>query len=189
LIKKCDFVVLPEKLTGYRVRTDGQNLSLDKRNRARVLFELHCAYKRFFDGVDPDFFIAAFADHLRKKNPSGNVGIEFEKAFLYLKMTEPSIRALGLELLYALLALPEGRKIGASDYDLKIDQLWDLSKMPIYTDSQSMDQAVLEAAELAQRLKSTETELASLRETLRQITSGKLWRLRQKVHTILKGPF
>jgi len=186
LIKRCGFVVLQDKLTGYRVRTDGNNLSLDKRNRARVLFELGFVYKRFFDGVDYAFFKEAFGKHFRRTEPSGAVGLEYEKAFLFLKMQEPCLKAIGLEMLYVLLALPEGREVAASDYDLRIEQLWDLSKMPIYADSQSMESALVDAANVSAKLRDAESELSQLRESMRQITSGRLWRLREKVHRILK---
>lgn len=186
LIKKGEIVTLQEKLVGYRVRLDGQNLSLQ--NRARVLFELHRVYRSFFDDVDPELFKAAFGKHFRKPEPQGSLGLEFEKAFLYLKMKEPCIRVLGLELLYLLMAADEGRALALSDYGLKINDLWQLARTPVYADSLSMEEAVLSADELNGRLKEAEAELAALRQTMRQITSGKLWKLREKMHTILR-PF
>lgn len=186
LVKETEFVVVPEKLVAYRVRSDGQNLSLDTRNRARVLFELHLVYRRFFERVDPSFFKQAFAQHFRKADQSNELGLEFEKAFLYLKMEEPSIRALGIELLYSLLSLPAARGIAEADYNLKIADLWDISKTAIYADSQSMEASALDGLETAQRLKDCESELERLRESMRQITSGKLWKLREKVYDIFK---
>ena len=186
LVKTTSLLVLPEKLVGYRIRCDGQNLSLDTRNRARVLFELHCVYRRFFDDVDPEFFTGSFKHHFRKPKPTGSIGLEFEKAFLYLKMHEPSIRVLGLELLYKLFALPEARALAASDYDLRIEQLWDLSRMPVYADSRSMDEAVLSAADLLQQLRNAENERDNLRHTIGRITRSRLWKLRERVQTVLK---
>lgn len=186
LIKQTSFVVLPEKLVAYRVRCDGMNLSLDTRNRSRVLFELHSAYKKFFDDVEPEFFRKALGKHFRKPDQSNPVGLEFEKAFLFLKMQEPSIRALGLEMLYELLSSEAGREVAGRDYDLKIADIWDLSKMPIYADSQALDGSALETEQLLRKIKETESELSSLRESMRQITSGKLWKLREKVYGILK---
>jgi hypothetical protein len=188
LIKKCSFLTLPDKLVGYRVRLDSHNLSLDKRNRARILFELNRVYREFFEGVDPELFKRAFAGHFRKAEPSGSLGLEFEKAFLLLKMHEPSIRVLGLELLYTLFKAPGGRAMAESDYNLKLPDLWEMARSPVFADSQSLDEAVLSAADQAGRLKEAEDELTRLRETIRQITSGKLWKLREKVQIIFKGP-
>lgn len=186
LIKKGSFVIVPEKLVFYRVRLDGHNLSLDVSNRARVLFELHLAYKTFFDDVDMEFFRSAFASHLRNKDFAAEA-FDFEKAFLYMKMSEPSIKALGLEFLYSILSSEAGREIAARDYGMKIADIWNLSKSPIYADSQSFDGALAEAENMSERLRATEAELSQLRESMRQVTSGKLWRLREKVYGIFKG--
>lgn len=186
LIKKGSFVVLPEKLVFYRVRTDGHNLSLDKSNRARVLFELHLAYENFFDDVDIEFFRSAFADHLRNRNFAPDA-FDFEKAFLYMKMSEPSIKALGIEMLYSILSTESGREIGLSHYGLKIADIWNFSKIPVYADSQSAESSVAFLEDALERLRVSEQELAQMRESMRKITSGKLWKLREKVYGILRG--
>jgi glycosyltransferase involved in cell wall biosynthesis len=186
LIKKSNLVILPEKLVYYRVRMDGHNLSLDKSNRARVLFELHLAYRKFFEDVDIAFFKSAFSEHLKNKDFAPDA-FEFEKAFLYLKMSEPSIKALGIEMLYSLLSAEKARAIAARNYNLKIADLWNISKAPIYADSQSLEGATAYADQVTEKLRNTEAELMRLRESMRQITSGKLWKLREKVYGFLRG--
>lgn len=187
LIKKFDFVVLPEKLVGYRVRLDGQNLSLDKSNRSRVLFELNWTYRKFFENVDRELFKDAFGKHFRNKNAGCLLACKFEQAFLYLEMQEPAIRELGLELLYKLLASKNGREMAQRDYGTPIAELWNIARMPVYADSLSMEESVSRAAVTEKRLKDVEAELASLQEGLRKITSGKLWKLRERVYEILRG--
>lgn len=189
LIKSCNFHIMPAKLVDYRVRLDGQNLSLDKSNRARVLFELHYVYERFFDNVDADFFKEAFGSHFRKAETSCQLALEFEKAFLYLKMREPAIYSLGLEKLSALLSDEEGRSLALNDYGIKIVDLWQMSKAPVFVDSEVQESLVAgtELLELSQQLAQVRKELSSTRESLGLITSGRLWRLREKVLRLV-GP-
>lgn len=187
LVQKTSFVTLPDPLVYYRVRLDGQNLSLDQRNRARVLFELNRVYRHFFDNVDIAFFQEAFEQHLKYKDVTPDT-LEFEKAFLFLKKQEPSIKVLGVEMIYDLMSTPTGRETAEKHYGMKITDIWNLSKFPVFADSQSMESALLETQQLADRLKATESELSSLRESMRQITSGKLWKLREKIYDILKRP-
>ncbi|MBX9690250.1 MAG: glycosyltransferase [Candidatus Obscuribacterales bacterium] len=184
LVKKSSFLVLPQQLVGYRIRMDGQNLSLDSSNRARVLFELNCVYRNFFENVDPAFFRDAFANHLRKADFSGEIGMQFEQAFLFLKMQEPSIRVLGVELLYRLMNFEEGRRIAERDYAFRITDLWSLCKVPFYADSQSVDAAVLDYSDMALRLKESEAELDRLRRTMDELSNSKFWKLKSKIADI-----
>ncbi len=186
LIQKTEFEVLPEKLIGYRVRVDGSNVSLNTGNRSRILLELSIAYKRFFEGVDSEFFRKAFAKRLRNPEFSGELALEFEKAFLYLQMSEPAIRFLGLEKLYELMGIEEGRVIAHRDYNLSMADVWNYALSPVYADLASFKESEQDIVDLCNKLKSAERELARTRETMRQITSGKFWKLREKVYEMLK---
>ena len=188
LTQKVEFAIVQEKLLGYRVRVDGSNLSLSTKNRSRVLLELSVVYRRFFEDVDIEFFREAFRIHLRNPEFKGQIAFEFEKAFLYLKMEEPSIRAIGLERLYALMSDKESRALGEKEYKLKMPDVWGMALSPVYADATAMEESGKNYLELSQQLKSSQAELASMKETLRQITSGKLWKLREKLYDILKKP-
>lgn len=185
LVKKHELLVLSEKLVKYRVRTDGHNLSLDVRNRSRVLFELAVVYKDFFKAVDPDFFNEAFGPCL-KQPARDEISLQFESAFLFLKMGEPSVHCLGLELLYELMAYSENRTYALKSYGLKVTDLWELSKALIYTDSRAMEETLLQAGETAERLKASQIELSEIRRTMSAITSSRFWKLREKIYSMIK---
>lgn len=188
LVQKAEFTTVPEKLIGYRVRLDGSNVSLNSSNRSRVLMELNIVYRRFFDGVDMEFFREAFRAHLRNPDFRDELAMEFEKAFLYLKMGEPAIRGIGMERLYELMSSSEGRNLAAREYNLKMPDIWTMALSPVYADASALDESSKNYLDTLEQLKATQAELAGIKETMRQITSGKLWKLREKVYDILKKP-
>lgn len=182
LIKKCNFLIQPEKLVGYRVRNDGLNLSLDERNKARVQFELELVYRRFFEELEHSFFLDSFREHFRFSGSMDEAHVQFEQAFLYLKMGEPAIKKLGVEKLYSLMSSTKGRSLAKSAYGLELMDLWELAKTPIFMDSatsQSNDQ-------LRDRVRVLENECDFAQKTIAELSSGKLWELRHKMHSILR---
>ena len=213
LIKKTDFSILPEKLVGYRVRGDGQNLSMDQRNANRVHFELNLVYRHFFEDLDPALFVQSFAKQfkgsnlLEEKKASQSTGLQssaslsisdihfnFEQAFLFLQKQESAIKQIGIEKLYSLMNTEAGRVTANRDYSLLITDVWDLARLPLfardfckYQEGNSAGDYVGEdALGLLERLRAQEKELDESRNTIRHLTSGKMWKLRNGVYSILR---
>ncbi|MBX9570415.1 MAG: glycosyltransferase [Candidatus Obscuribacterales bacterium] len=186
LIKSVEFKILPEKLTGYRVRLDGSNISLNTKNRSRVLLELAVVYERFFENATIDFFKAAFGSHLRNPDFTDEISFEFEKAFLYLKLQEPAIRQIGLQLLYQLMSQTESREHAFKQYGLTMLDVWQWALTPIFADANVLDESAKNHIEISQHLKEVKKELTETKELMRRITSGKLWKLRESVYSLLR---
>lgn len=186
LIKTHEFHIIQEKLTGYRVRLDGSNISLNKKNRSRVLLELGVVYERIFDGIEHEFFREAFKDHLRRPQFAGQIEFEFEKAFLYLKLHEPAVKRIGLTRFYELMSKDDSRKVGESVYGISMRDVWSWCLSPLYADADVLKESGGAHIELLQELKSTKQELAQMKETMSAITSGKFWKLREKVYSVLR---
>ncbi len=185
LVQKKAFKTVQESCFQYRVRLDGSNLSLSQKNKSRVAFELGIVYRHFFDNVDQNFFKRAFASHLRNPDFNSTEELEFEKGFLYLKMQHPAIYALGLEKLYELMSNPTSRKFGEERYKIKMRDVWEQALLPVYNDPAQFHETVNQLERLNAELKCAQNELAQVKSTMNAITSGKFWKLREKVYRLL----
>lgn len=187
LVQKAEIQTVAEPCFQYRVRLDGSNLSLSQRNQSRVSFELGIVYRHFFDDVEQSFFKNAFAKHLRNPSFTSPEEMEFEKGFLYRKMQHPAIYALGVEKLYALMSTPTTRAIGEKKYGLTMRDVWEQALLPIYNDTSKFQETSSEYESLLAELNHTKEELVQVKATMQSITSGKFWKLREKVYTLLRG--
>jgi len=187
LVQEAEIRTLQDSCFQYRVRLDGSNLSLSQKNQNRVSFELGVVYRRFFDGIEAEFFRRAFKDHLRNAQFTGTHEMEFEKAFLYQKMQHPAIYSLGLEKLYSLMSAPETRVIGEKNYGLSMRAVWEQALLPIYNDASKFQETNSEYERMQTELSLAKEQLNQMKSTMDAITSGKFWKLREKVYTLLRG--
>lgn len=188
LIKRTSFSICPDRLVNYRVRSDGENLSLDTRNKPRVQFELNKVYERFFDEVDDQFFVSTFGSHFRKPASAIGAGLSFEKAFLYLKMQDPAIQILGIKLLYELMDDDDNRAFAEENYGMSMIDLWNIARTPFFLDSAAVKSGngLSPLASLDQS-ESLRLELSEAQRTIKQLTSGKMWKLRNGIHKLIRG--
>jgi glycosyltransferase involved in cell wall biosynthesis len=123
LLTNHDFFVVPERLVGYRMRSDRMNLS---KNSVRTVFELCQVYRRMLDRVPIELFREAFKDQVRTSDFNDGVELELEKAFVYLSHDQRWIQSLASEKLFGLFQNPEVRVVAKTRYSLGLPQLYDL---------------------------------------------------------------
>ena len=123
LLRDHDFFVVPERLVGYRMRSDRMNLS---KNSVRTVFELCQVYRRMLERVPIELFREAFKDQVRRSDFKDGVEFELEKAFVYLSHDQRWIQSLASEKLFGLFQDPEVRVVAKTRYSLGVPQLYEM---------------------------------------------------------------
>jgi glycosyltransferase involved in cell wall biosynthesis len=207
LVKKYDFLIIPERLVKYRIRSGGQNLS-DPGNNIRTLFESFQIWRTILDDVPIDLFRVAFRNNL--KNPDFTEGIEYEleKAFLYLGHSIPLLRSIGAEKLFFLLQDKAVLEVSKKAYNFDLPALYELTKNLDVTniedlhrlnhdlqehskelslaidqirDLQTQLQLTQETLKLTQNdLKLSQENIQILSNNIAAMESSKFWKLRQR---------
>ena len=109
LAKRYPFQYIPEPLTHYRIRSDGQNLSYPSQAAVRQnTLELYLVMQQFFSEMPDELFVQAFGRHLQRPPLQSSVEVRCEQAFLLLQLNRPFIPLLGLQRLRELLNDPVG---------------------------------------------------------------------------------
>ena len=186
LLTNHDFFVVPERLVGYRMRSDRMNLS---KNSVRTIFELCQVYRRMLDRVPIELFREAFKDQVRTRDFKDGVEFELEKAFVYLSHNQCWIQSIASERLFRLIQDPEVRGVAKTRYSLGLPQLYELY--------QGADVANIALVEELQRwikeletgkdwldeqqqnwmriAKQSATELETTRRWIKELETGKDW--------------
>lgn len=173
IVLKYPIYIFEECLVSYLYDLDDKGkISLEtEENNTRFYNERVHMIEKIFEKMDDETFVKFFGSHFRKKDASGKIELECEKAFYLLSCVEKNynykyIAFQGIEKLYNLLQEDESREVLEKVYNFTLHDYYKLTTSHQYYDyfvQRRINELLQQVSNLEAQVISKQDEIGSLR--------------------------